>query len=59
MKHLQELRSDIRFGLGEIVLLANVLFQIEELYAPVFVVFEQLVLPQPYRPPGLWYPWLL
>ena len=52
MQHLQELRSDIRFGLGEIVPLPNVLFQIEELHAPVFVVFEQLVLPQTDRPPG-------
>ena len=52
MKHLQELRSDIRFGLGEIVPLPNILFQIEELHAPVFVVFEQLVLPQTDRPPG-------
>ena len=52
MKHLQELRSDIRFGLGEIVPLTNVLFQVEELHAPVFVVFEQLVLPQTDRPAG-------
>ena len=52
MQHLQELRPDIRLGFGKVIQLADVLFEIKELNASVFVVFEQLVLPQPYRPPG-------
>ena len=52
MQHLQELGSDFGLCSRKIVPLAKVLFQIEELHAPLFVVFEQLVLSQPDRPAG-------
>ena len=45
MKHLQEPLGDLGLGLGKVVLLTKIFFQVEELHASVFVIFDQFVLP--------------